>query len=183
MKTLYYRDNTDLTFKPVKISHYIYTTLLIIFITSSFSFTSAIKLNNYVEKIGIIIRTNEQEFSEENLRNEIKRLNLKFPEVVYQQCIIEGASKTGKRWNNPIFIEGNNFLGLKKSFYRPSTAISWNQDYYCQYNSWRDCLLDYSLFQATFVSKIKSEQEYYQFLNDLGYSISPEYVNTLKTLK
>ena len=179
-----YKYNSDkLLYEPINLKNYIWLLLGLCVLFSSFGFTGAMKFNSFIEKIPVIIRLNQSEFSEENLKREMNRLNIKFPDVVYQQCVIEGASKTGKRWNNPIFIEGNNFLGLKKSFYRPSTAISWDKDYYCSYQNWRDCLLDYSIFQAQNCKNIHTEEEYYQFLNDLGYSINSNYVTNLKKIQ
>lgn len=180
---LYKYDNKTLQFKQISIKQYVLVFLAIALIFSSLGFTGAIKFNLLVEKIPIIIRLNEEEFNEENLKAEIKKLNLKFPEVVYKQAIVEGASKTGKRWQNPIFLNGNNFLGLKKSFYRPSTAINWNEHYYCIYDSWQDCLKDYCMFQAQNCKHIQTEQEYYHFLKELGYSVTENYTETLKIVK
>lgn len=180
---LYVYDRECLCFRKVSIKQYIWSIIIILFIISSFSFSVIQYREKYIEEIPVVIKTEEKEFNEENLKEEIKRLNFKFPDIIYQQAIVEGASKTGKRWNNPIFLEGNNFLGLKRAYSRPSTAINWNEHNYCIYNNWRDCLLDMSLFQAQNCRKIHTEEEYYQFLQDLGYSINPNYNDLLKKVK
>lgn len=176
---LYVFDNKNLQFKQITLRQYILGFLITGLIFSSLGFTGAIKFNTLIEKIPVIIRLNEEEFNEENLIKEIQKLNIKFGNIVYSQCIVEGASKTGERWKNPIFINGNNFLGLKKAYSRPSTAIAWGNDDYCIYNNWRDCLIDYSLYQAQNCRNIHNEKEYLIFLKEMGYSVNLNYISLL----
>ena len=182
MKLFY--ESKNLEYKHVKIIHYIWVILILGFLFSGFGFTTGLKINNIIEKIPVIIRTEEQRFSDENLKQEIKRLNLKFGDAVYKQAIVEGSSLNGKRWSNPYFVNGNNFMGMKHSFLRSSTAIGWGDHDYCIYKSWRDCLLDYCIWQAQNCSKIHTEDEYYQLLQDMGYSIKKDtYTALLKQVK
>lgn len=178
---LYYYDKNTLQFKQISLKIYLYLIFFIIVVFSSFSAKVASKIT--IEKTPIIIRYQETPFSEENLQKEIDKLNLKFKKIVYAQCIIEGASKNGNRWKNPIFIEGNNFLGLKKAYLRPSTAVSWNEYGYCRYNNWQDCLRDYALYQAQNLKNIKTDEEYLKFLDEMGYSINSNYTNLIKNIK
>jgi len=178
---LYQYDKSELRFKEVSLKYYVIRFLAILFVFSGLSFGVATKI--VIEKVPVIIKYEEIPFSEDNLKKEINRLNLKFKDVVYAQCIIEGASKTGKRWNNPIFLDGNNFLGLKRAYLRPSTAISWNEQGYCIYRNWRDCIIDYSLFQLQNSRNVNTEDEYIILLEELGYSTSPDYIKLIKKVK
>jgi len=178
---LYKYDVKELQFKPISLKQYIYFVigLLLLFSTLSSGITTKI----VYEKIPVVIKTDKIPFSEDNLRREINTLHLKFSSAVYNQAIIEGASRTGDRWKNPIFINGNNFLGLKRAYARPSTAISWGKDDYCIYSDWQECLRDYALWQAQNLSKINTEQEYIQFLDQMGYSIDSNYTKLIKKIK
>lgn len=178
---LYKYDSKNLTFKEISLKTYIYGILGVLFIVGSLSAGIATRI--VIEKVPVIIKYEEIPFSEDNLKKEINRLNLKFKDVVYAQCIIEGASKTGKRWNNPIFLDGNNFLGLKRAYLRPSTAISWNEQGYCIYRSWRDCIIDYSLFQIQNSRNINTEEEYIILLKEMGYSVNENYTDLIKKIK
>lgn len=175
----YEYNHKTLEFKPVKSKNWIYFLLGMII----FSFISAgITYKTTIEYIPVIIKYEEKPFSEKDLIKEMDNLHIKFKDVVLAQSIIEGASITGKRWQNPLFLNGNNFLGLKKAYARPSTAIDWGKDEYCIYNSWRDCLIDYSLYQAAYLRKIKTKEEYFQYIDET-YSTSSNYSKLLKSVK
>jgi hypothetical protein len=179
---MYYTyDKKLLQFKPISLTHYIYWIILAIFLFSSLSAGVSSKVT--YDKIPVIIKYEETPFSEENLKKEITKLNLKFPRIVYSQCIVEGASKSGKRWSNPIFLNGNNFLGLKRAYYRPSTAVSWNSEGYCQYSSWKGCITDYALYQAQNLRRVDTEQEYIQFLKEMEYSVDTGYIKLINKIK
>lgn len=178
---LYKYDSKSLQFKEISLKTYIYGILGVLFIVGSLSASVATKI--IIQEVPVIIKYEEIPFSENNLKKEIDKLNLKFKDVVYAQCIIEGASKTGKRWNNPIFLDGNNFLGLKRAYLRPSTAISWNEQGYCIYKSWRDCIVDYSLFQLQNSRNINTEEEYITLLKEMGYSVNENYTDLIKQMK
>lgn len=176
---MYEYDSKTLQFKQVKTYNWAYFLLGIVL----FSCISAgITYKTTIEYIPVIIKYEEIPFSEKNLKQEIANLHIKFPEIVYSQCIIEGASKTGNKWKNPIFLNGNNFLGLKKAYARPSTAISWGKNDYCIYSSWRDCIIDYSLYQSQNLRNVHTDQEYLQFLKEMGYSIDSNYLTLINKI-
>ena len=63
-----------LIYEPIRLKAYIWLLLGLCLIFSCFGFTGAINFNNFLEKVPVIIRSNEQQFNEESLRKEIKRL-------------------------------------------------------------------------------------------------------------
>lgn len=167
---MYYYDKKSLQFKQISIKQYIYTFVLFALIFSSMGFGVAIKTNNIFEKIPVIIRSDET-FSPEEVRKEIIRLNLAYPDIVYAQCIIESNS-----FKSNIFKNNNNCLGMKLAKSRPTTAIS--EDFeHAKYENWKDCIKDYALWQASYARNLSKEQ-YLQLLSEI-YAEDNNYKNKL----
>lgn len=115
----------------------------------------------------------EKKFSKESLVGLIKKMKIKYPHIVLSQTILE----TG-HFKSDIFIENNNLFGMKKSSNRivVSDSIQYG---YMYYNNWEDSVYDYALFQSTYLRKIKSEEEYFNYLSR-SYAESEDYVKLLK---
>jgi uncharacterized FlgJ-related protein len=169
---MYYKyDKESLQFKKISLRQYVLGFLVIGFLFSSLGFTGAIKLNNIVEKIPVIIRLNNS-FSPEEVREEIVKLNLDHPDVVYAQCLIESGN-----FSSNIFKNNNNCLGMKLAKSRPTTAVG--EDFgHAKYKSWQDCIRDYALWQASYARNL-SKQEYLQFLGQI-YAEDGSYIVKLK---
>ena len=114
-------------------------------------------------------------FSKEKLIDLLQRINIKYPHIVMSQIILE----TG-HYKSQIFIKNNNLFGMKRSFNRISTSDS-TQYGYAYYNDWHDSVYDYAFYQASYLNKIKTEQEYFYYLS-CNYAESKEYVKLLKQI-
>jgi len=125
----------------------------------------------YIDKI---IFT-EDVFDEDVLANEIKELNVKFPHIVYAQSILE----TGY-WNSKIFVENNNLFGMKSASSRITTSRC-NVNGHAYYNNWKESLYDYALYQSSYLRKIKTEDEYLNYLSN-SYAGDPGYVRKIKSI-
>lgn len=169
---LYKYDNKTLQFKQISIKQYVLMFLAIALIFSSLGFTGAIKLNFLIEKIPIIIRLNEEKFNEENLKKEIQKLNIDHPDIVFAQCQIESGNFTSNIWK-----KNNNCLGMKLAKSRPTTANG-EQFGHAFYDSYKDCLKDYALWQAAYARNL-SKEEYLQLLEEI-YAEDSDYVNLIK---
>lgn len=172
---MYYYDKKSLQFKQISIKQYIYIFVLFALIFSSMGFGTAIKLNQAIEKIAVVIRTNEEQFSEESLKEEIKRMNFKYPDIVYAQAIEE----TG-RFKSEVFKQNNNLFGLKIPNLRPTLAMGENLNH-AKFKNWHDSLAERALWEAQNTSNIYSEKEYYQLL-DAIYAEKPNYSQRLKQI-
>lgn len=175
----YKYDKKSLQFIPVKSKNWIY------FLAGTLIFSclsAGIATKIVIDKVPVIIRYEEKPFSEEALKEEINNLHIKFKDIVIAQAIIEGASKSGRKWQNPLFLNGNNLFGMKKSYNRPSTAISWVEDDYCVYSSWQDCIKDFAIWQGQNCNKIHNSEEYLIFLKEMGYSIDPNYITLINKI-
>jgi len=123
-----------------------------------------------------IIMINEADpFSKEKFVKMLKDLNIKYPHIVLAQSMIE----TG-RWESKIFLENNNLFGMKEAKARITTACG-TQYNHAFYNHWRESVYDYAFYQCKYLSKIKSESEYFQYLT-ANYAEDSSYINKLKGL-
>lgn len=122
----------------------------------------------------IIIREN-REFSEEKLKKEIYSLNFKFPHIVLAQAYLESGNFKSK-----IFIENNNLFGMKEAKIRSTVSRGTNRNH-AYYEGWQESVIDYALYYATYLSDIKTESEYYGYLQQM-YAEDPHYVTRLKEI-
>ena len=176
IKQLYYKDEEQLLYKPVKKSLYIKVIIGAFLFFSIFGFTNSIISTHFIEKIPVIIRSNEQQFNEENLRKEIKRLNLRFGDIIVAQYKLETGNGTSQ-----VFRENNNLFGMKQAKLRPSTALGENLNH-AYYSKWQESVQDYAFWQVYMAKDIRNEDEYYQLLDQI-YAEGDNYSQKLKQLQ
>lgn len=169
---LYIYDNKSLIFKPLKIIDYIKYIAFIGFIFGGLSFTGTIKFNNAIEKIPVIVKLNKEKFTPELLKKEIESLKIQHPDIVFAQCQIESANFTSNIWK-----QNNNCVGMKLAQTRATTAIG-EQFNHALYKNWRDCLIDYSIWQMAYAKNL-SKEEYLQLLHEI-YAENKNYVTLIK---
>ena len=117
----------------------------------------------------------QNNFTEEKFINKIKQLNLNYPHIVYAQAMLESGNFTSK-----IFRENNNMFGMKQARVRINLAKS-TQYNHAYFETWEDCLLDFAFHRATYFSKLKTEQDYYNYLGKY-YAEDPSYIGKLKSM-
>ena len=117
----------------------------------------------------------QNNFTEEKFINKIKQLNLKYPHIAYAQAMLESGNFTSK-----IFKENNNMFGMKQARTRINLAKS-TQYNHAYFETWEDCLLDFAFHRATYFSKLKTEQDYYNYLGKY-YAEDPSYIGKLKSM-
>lgn len=128
---------------------------------------------NIVEKI--VYQQNEMpvqpaKFTEERLLEKLIAYKVKFPELVLAQAKHETGNYT-----SVIFLENHNLFGMKLSERRPSTAIGINRGH-ALYKNWEDSVMDYALYQTTYMRTITTEADYIKYLESY-YAEDPSYVN------
>ena len=98
---------------------------------------------------------------------ELKKQDVKFPEIVLAQSLLE----TGWYKCTSSSRDVNNLFGLYNS----------RKKEYFPYDNWKESIggykrgIQYKYFK-------KDYQDYYQFLNDIGYASDPQYTTKLKKL-
>lgn len=140
-----------------------------------FGFTSnpANKIQNLSQEEKLIVIREYNEFSEAKLIEQIRDLNFKFPYIVLAQSYQESG-----HYKSTIFRENNNMFGMKEAVVRSNLAKGTNRGH-AMYDTWQDCVIDYALYYSTYLSDIKTEGEYFEFLKQ-NYAEDPTYVSRLK---
>lgn len=142
-----------------------------------FGFTSnpANKVQNLSQEEKLIVVREYNEFSEVKLIEKIKELNFRFPHIILAQSYQEtGHYKSG------IFLENNNLFGMKEAKLRSNLAKGTNRGH-AYYETWQESVIDYALYYSTYLSDIKTEGEYFEYLKQ-NYAEDPTYVQRLKAL-
>jgi len=121
----------------------------------------------------VLIVEDENSFTEEQLIEEIQRLNFKFPHIVLAQTILE----TG-HYESKIFKENNNLFGMKEARVRLNLAQG-TQHGHAYYDNWEESVMDYALWYSTYAYKCKTEKQLYKLL-DRQYAEADAYVSSLQ---
>lgn len=114
----------------------------------------------------------EQMTFEDSVFTYIVELNIKHPNIVLKQAKIESGNFKSK-----VYLENNNMFGFKRAFKRANTQVGTNRGY-AVYTSWRECVIDYALYQ-TYSAKNLSREEYINFLGK-HYAEDPNYKNLIR---
>ena len=179
----YYFDEETLEFKRVNLR-----TLILLFGISLFASilivpsiykSSVIKIMyaDFYEPETVVLNVSESknEFSEEKLIGMLTDLNIKFPHIVLAQSKLE----TGQFKSN-IFKENHNLFGMKEAKIRVNLAKG-TQYGHAFYNNWIESVYDYAFYQSTYLSRIKTEEQYFEYL-DQSYAEAENYVEALKVI-
>jgi len=179
----YYFDEETLEFKRVNLR-----TLILVFGISLFASilivpsiykSSVIKIMyaDFYEPEAVVLNVSESknEFSEEKLIGMLTDLNIKFPHIVLAQSKLE----TGQFKSN-IFKENHNLFGMKEAKIRINLAKG-TQYGHAFYNNWIESVYDYAFYQSTYLSRIKTEEQYFEYL-DQSYAEAENYVEALKVI-
>lgn len=108
-------------------------------------------------------RQNHFMLSEENLYNELVAQGVDFPEIVQAQAILE----TG-HFKSYACLQQNNLFGLRNG-----------DGTYMSFDHWTDAVAAYKKFIQKYDSP---PNDYYKYLQDLGYAEDPNYIIKLKQI-
>jgi hypothetical protein len=175
---MFYKFNQDtLEFQRVKPSTYVKGGLLVLAVATiaGFSTTPRAVLKDLTPEEKIIVVREYNGFTQKALIEKIKSLNFKFPYIILAQSIQE----TGN-YKSDIFLECKNLFGMKEARIRATLAKGTNRNH-AYYDSWQESLYDYALFYNTYLHDIKTEGEYYGYLQQY-YAEDPNYVERLKNI-
>lgn len=175
---MYYKfDKETLTYKKIKWISLLFKTLGVlsfIFVIMAMNLINN-KKEKYTEEDFVIILNKYNEFTPEKLIQEIKDKNYKFPHIVFAQAKLETNNFTSE-----LFKINNNLFGMRKANKRITTSKEAHNNY-AYYDNWRESLEDYGYYYSTYLNKINTEEEYYNYLSQY-YAEDPEYVFKLKKI-
>lgn len=175
---LYIYDKENLSYKKVtpKRKHGIY--MVALFLIGYVTLTAMVSgakqegfkeaLNIPIESKIIILDEDSNKFSQDALVEELKRLNVRFPHIVLAQAILE----TG-HYDSRIYHENNNLFGMKQAKARATTALGTNLGH-AYYEDWKQSVVDYALYQAAYLNKLRTEKKYFSYL-DRNYAEAKNY--------
>ena len=166
---LYKYDETNLVYKQIKFMDKFKFIIIIFLIFSLFGFTTANTINSELEKIPVIIKLQEEKFSEEKLIAKLKDMNIQHVDIVLAQAKLESDNYT-----SIMFKRNNNSFGMKCPSSRATTKMG-EHNGHSLYKHWEDSVNDYALWQSSYARNL-SKSEYYQLLDaiyaeDGSYSI------------
>lgn len=122
-----------------------------------------------------IVINEATKFTEEKFIEEIKRLNFNFPHIVYAQSYVETGA-----WTSRIYRENSNLFGMKEAMVRAHLAVG-TRHKHAYYNNWKESLYDYALYYSEYLSDIKDEDQYIDYVN-ARYAEHPEYDKMIKSI-
>lgn len=178
---IYKYDYNNLTYKNVTKNLALILIGIIVLFTGITSIFMLARINDirYIssETKSIIIKesTKENEFSPKKLRAYILELNIKFPHIVYAQARLE----TGN-FKSEIFKTNHNLFGMKVATLRPTTNKG-EENGHAYYENWKESVVDYAFYQAQYLSDIKTEAEYLEYLK-ANYAEAPNYMTQLQII-
>jgi len=124
----------------------------------------------------LLIMVNEPlsvELNWHNIKREIKRLDIREPEILLLQIRLETGNLTSR-----LCLDDNNLIGMHYPKKRPTTAIGRvKKNGMAHYDCWQDCLKDYRIWQ----NYMYTDGDYLTFLNRI-YATDIYYVSKLKRL-
>lgn len=177
---LYKLDRKSLVYRQVKWYNAIYylmgaamgAAIVVFFLSINISAKTDTKTTE--DRIMVILAERNQ-FTAEKLIAKIKEMHFQFPYIIYGQALLETD-----HFRSRIFRENNNIFGMKEATKRINVSRGTQYDH-AFYNNWMDSVYDYGLYYASYLSKLGSEDQYFNYLSDF-YAEDTSYVEKLKTL-
>ena len=120
--------------------------------------------------------TESVSLTHELLYEQINQKNIKFPDIVFAQAVLESG-----HFKSQLFINQNNLFGMRAPKKRETTAINKGKKEYALYNDWDSSIEDYQLWQE-FTLKNKgnlTRSQYFALLSRV-YASDRKYVSSLK---
>lgn len=173
-----YRFNKEsLEYEKIPVRQYVIIVLILLGIFSGLGVSIAPRptTTTLSQEEKLIVVREYNEFSEKLLIKEIKSLNFKYPHIILAQAYQE----TGQ-YKSSIFKFQNNLFGMKQAQSRLNLAKGTERGH-AYYDSWQDSLMDYALYNATYLSDVKTEGEYLEYLKQ-NYAKDPSYVPRLLSI-
>jgi flagellum-specific peptidoglycan hydrolase FlgJ len=115
--------------------------------------------------------------SKSTVYQEILNLDIKFPDIVLAQAVLESGNFSSK-----VAKQNNNLFGMKMPKVRETTAVG--QRYgYARYYNWKDSVKDYKLWQEALLKKYPNmtRGQYKTYINRI-YSTGKNYISKINLI-
>lgn len=131
-------------------------------------------LNNLEIKF-LAYEKEEAKLTEEKFISMLKQYHIKHPHIVMAQAIVE--SNLGK---SLLFRTNHNLFGMREAKQRLTNAIGTEHNH-AFYNTWKESVIDYALYQASYMSNL-NETQYFQALDESYAEAGHAYSVALKNI-
>lgn len=175
---IYIYDKKTLTFKNVFKHITILAVLCFCFLIASAFVNLNVAGSNSNQNIKTHISQDTvvlKDFTREDFIVFMKQVNIKYPHIVYAQSLVETGG-----FKSTIFRDNHNLFGMKQARVRCNIAQDTKKGH-AYYNHWTESVIDYALYQTSYMYKIKSEDQYFAHLSK-SYAEDPNYVSKLKAI-
>mgnify|MGYP003402704978 CR=1 len=111
----------------------------------------------------LVMVLNDQEnssFTPQQLYDYLKELNVKYPDVVFAQAVLESGN-----FKSAIFRSNHNLFGMKEAGKRIRTCKGTEMNH-AYYDNWKQSVLDYAFYQASYLNDIKTQAQYLDYLDN-----------------
>lgn len=115
-----------------------------------------------------------QNINDDSVLYQIKKLKIKYPKIALAQAKLESNN-----YKSFVFKHNKNLFGMTPANLRPTTSIHKSGQKYAVYQDYIGSVLDYAMFQSSFIKQINSEDDYYNYLRKY-YASDRNYVKKLK---
>lgn len=113
----------------------------------------------------------------QTLETAFKLEGIHSPEVVLAQARLESGN-----FSSVLCLEHNNLFGMKLPAVRQTSAVKGTDNGYAVYESWYDCVIDMALFQEWYRDRGRDMDNYFEFLQAIGYAEDHAYIHKLRIL-
>ena len=176
---MYYKFNKEtLLFEKIKTLNVIilgFGALMGLYLILGFTSNNKKNIEYSLQEEKLILIKDNNKFSETKLIEKINQLNFKFPYIILAQAKLESGN-----FKSNVFLENNNMFGMKEAKLRANLAKGTNRSH-AYYENWQDCVLDYALYYSTYLYKLRTEREYFEYLRQ-NYAEDPTYIQRLKNI-
>ena len=124
-------------------------------------------------KIEFYTRIYNQPFSEELLKECLYYERISHPDVVLRQARLE----TGN-YASQLFKVANNLFGMKTPYLRKNASLG-EYNNFALFFHWTDSVKDYFLWQQYYLNLGYNFDNYYCFLQFIGYAEDPLYIKKI----
>ncbi len=179
---LYRFDNQSMEFKSTKL-HLLFLIICVVAISVGISMGAIFGLKNTqiitLEQEELVILLNDSEkknFKPEMVYKFLVEHRAPFPEILYAQAILESNN-----FKSSLFMTNNNCYGMREPGKR--VTMSKGESYgYASFDTWKDCILDRLYYNCLYLNDIKTEEQYYQYLDNSGYAEDPNYISKVRKI-
>lgn len=121
------------------------------------------------EDLVMVLNSHENNnFTPVELYTYLKDLNIKYPDIVFAQAVLESGN-----FGSSVFRSNHNLFGMKEASRRPTCSLGTELNH-AYYNNWKESVIDMALFQCKYLSDIKTREQYLEYL-DKNYAEIGDY--------